>query len=105
MTESTKARKEVRVQADSLPHCLRHCNAASALDDARKLVSLLSEIAYLNLVASEAGAGSRKDYLSAGGFDLLVDLIRDKLDIASGRYNFPLIGCSDSPNLAERVED
>lgn len=96
-----------KAQADSLPYCLRHCNADAALDDARKLVSLLREVAFLNLIAAEKDEGGLcRDFPTAGGFDLLLDLIRDKLDIASGHYRFPVVGWeSDTPNLAERVEE
>ena len=94
-------------QAKSLPHCLRHVGTWEALEDARKLVFLLSEVAFLNLIAAEKDEGGLcRDLPTAGGFDLLIDLIRDKLDIASGHYRFPVVGWeSDTPNLAERVEE
>ena len=96
-----------KAQADSLPHCLRHSGTWEALDDARKLISLLREVAFLNLIAAEKNEGGLcRDFPTAGGFDLLLDLIRDKLDIASGHYRFPVVGWgSDIPNLAERVEE
>ena len=95
-----------QAEANSLPHCLRHADAREALEDARKLISLLSEIAYLNLIAAENNSGGLcREHLTAGGFDLLVYLIMDKLDIASGHYRFPVVGWkSGTPNLADRVE-
>lgn len=94
-------------QAKSLPHCLRHAGTWEALEDARKLVSLLSEVAFLNLLVTENKDGWLfNNQLAAGGFDLLINLIMDKLDIASGHYRFPVVGWeSDTPNLAERVEE
>ena len=95
-----------KAQAKSLPLSLRHSGTWEALEDARKLVSLLSEVAFLNLIVTENKDGWLfSNQLAAGGFDLLINLIMDKLDIASGCYRFPFVGSYDSPNLAERVKE
>lgn len=104
--QSQHGNPQSKVQANSLPRCLRHSGTWEALEDARKIVSLLSEIAFLNLLATEhKDGGLFRDELTAGGFDLLVELLQDKLDIAAEHYSFPFVGHHDSPILAKRDEE
>ena len=81
---STKHTTAAKVRPESLPRCLRHGYSGSVLEDAKQLVIFLEEIS---------------GWLGLG---LVLDLLRDKIEIASGEYKFPLSGSSSDPVLVER---
>ena len=87
-----------KVASDSLPYSLRHSHKGECLEDARALLCLLKEICW---------SGTSSDFIFNGwrGMGLVLDLIRDKVDIANSDYHFPLSGCSDDLALVERTED
>lgn len=92
-------------RCESLPRCLRHVCLDDAKMDAMKLLALLDEWVYRTDLATEAGCGLNMTQEVAGGLALVLNLLRDKLDILWGDYRFPLNGCSDQPDLAERVTE
>lgn len=87
------------VATDSLPHCLRHFSSGSAAEDAINLVAFLKEVAY---AATDAGDCAFQD--GWRGFKLVLDLLQDKIEIASERYMFPTLGPKDAPMLVQRKE-
>lgn len=86
--------------AESLPLCLRHFSAEAALEEARSLTSLLDDLIFLSM-GSQDSSPLRQESLE--GLRLVMALLSDKLDIATARYRFPLIGYDETVKpLAER---
>lgn len=84
----------------SLPKSLHHLSQEEALEDARHLVTFLREVFYLGEDSPSTTLGQE----SMAGLQLVMGLLTDKLDIASGHYLFPLSGYGDSAQLAERKD-
>lgn len=84
----------------SLPHSLRHASSADALDDARDLAFFLRDVVFLT---RNAEINMEKD--AQRGMETVMGLLIDKIEIADGRYLFPLVGAPDTTeNLARRKE-
>ena len=82
----------------SLPLSLRHPSPEAALEEAQWLVDFLRDV-----TLSKAGDESCSSKESALGLSLVLDLVQDKLNVASGVYRFPLLAWNeDAPVLAER---
>ena len=79
---------ENAVHVDSLPWSLRHCGPNNALDDAKSIAVFLYET-----TTTERVSGLRPDDVALGdwheGLRQCFHLLIDKLDIASGTYEFP----------------
>ena len=89
---------EQHVTSESLPRCLRHMSKEDALYDAGTLTRFLYDVA--------SAASNYPDVFEAQGWhgmELVLDLLQDKIAIASGEYKFPFFRSGDTPNLAERT--
>ena len=89
---------EKKVAVDSLPHSLRHMSQQDALHDAKLLTRFLYDV-------STAASGYSEVFEADGwgGMSLVLDLLRDKIDIASGEYSFPHFAHGeDVPSLVKR---
>ena len=88
------------VRLSSVPRCLRHLGRRAPLDDASRLA------AFLRLSAADMldplGNG-QPDEDALMGFLLCFDLLRDKLDIASGELPFPTCGMREEEDLPPLV--
>ena len=89
---------EKNVAVDSLPRSLRHMSQQDVLFDAKILTRFLYDVS--------TAASAHPDVFEAdgwGGMSLVLDLLRDKIDIASGEYSFPHFAHGeDVPSLVER---
>lgn len=95
-----------KARMDSLPFSLRHCARWEALKHAQQLTALLDHVNFMQQIAAECSPGKtiQIDWPSLQGMELVINLLRDKLDIAAGAYRFPFGGlAADYPKLAERV--
>ena len=88
-----------RVSVASLPLSLRPSSADDAVNSAGKIAAFL-QAAYRCM----GKYGSDVSSSAIMGGDLCFDLLLDYLDIASGKYAFPLAGNTDSPALCARRE-
>lgn len=86
------------VYCGSLPLSLRHTSPEDALKEAKEITQFLTHtVDAFSTYSIGIDAEGRR------GFILVLDLLRDKLDIGSGSYKFPFLGWGDSlPALAER---
>lgn len=84
------------VDMNSVPHCLRHWRNDNILEDAKHLAAFLQR-AVEDMASSDSKIG-QDDIL---GFSLAFNLLRDKIDIASGELPFPLSGMEREPNLPD----
>jgi hypothetical protein len=77
-----------KVDMESLPLSLRHFSEFDALHDAKNLVAFLRQTA-----DAEYCADSTTAYPSEAweGMGLVLNLLQDKIAIASGEYKFPMI--------------
>ena len=99
MPELTNSSLNRRVSPRSLPSSLTHFSRSDALESARALARFLQD-------ATEAMALSDAlNKRTAYGLFQCFELLNDKLDIASGAYQFPLAGKSDDPELCYREEE
>lgn len=88
-----------RVSPRSLPSSLTHFSRSDALERARALARFLQD-------ATEAMALSDElNKRTAYGMFQCFELLNDKLDIASGAYQFPLAGKFDDPELCHREDE
>ena len=88
-----------RVSPRSLPSSLTHFSRSDALESARALARFLQD-------ATEAMALSDAlNKRTAYGMFQCFELLNDKLDIASGAYQFPLAGKFDDPELCHREDE
>lgn len=99
MPELTNSSLNRRVSPKSLPSSLTHFSRSDALESARALARFLQD-------ATEAMAHSDAlNKRTAYGMFQCFELLNDKLDIASGAYQFPLAGKFDDPELCHREDE
>ena len=99
--ERTVLCREREVALESLPRCLRHYGENVPLEDAIRLTKML-DILFMSFEGGDWTDG--KEGLK--GVSLVLDLLLDKLEIASGEYKFPLLDHGrDALVLVERVKD
>lgn len=87
-----------RVLPESLPLSLCHLTREEAMNDAKDLLCLIEDFM--------GYAHAKEDNIpidTIRGIELVAKLARDKADIGTGTYLFPLIGCHDDNVLCERV--
>lgn len=89
-----------RVKANSLPRSLRHTFEDSAISDGRNLAHFLDDFLYLQAQATDTNLSEEANE----GLRLIVNLLIDKLDIASGVYRFPMSTCGADGELAKRID-
>jgi hypothetical protein len=88
------------VHVDSLPRSLRHIDKDDSLHEASVLVRFLVGVA-----PSFADKDNGLVEQGARGFEILLNLILDKIEIGRGIYNFPETSMSENaPALVEREE-
>lgn len=97
MTESKS--EPCRASTESLPYSLRHITREEAMNDAKALLSLIEDfVSY---------ARAKEDAIPAAtlrGIELATKLARDKADIGTEVYLFPLMGGYEDDVLCERVK-
>lgn len=89
-----------RVKPSSLPYSFRHPFEDSAINDGRNLAHLLDAWLYIKAQAKDTNLSEEANE----GLRLVVSLLIDKLDIASGAYRFPMSKFGVDEILAERVD-
>lgn len=106
MADQSLPQHSPTVQTKSLPHCLRHGDSKDALRDAGNIVSFLDHFSYMASCLASGDDDLSMNESEVMGFSLLIRLLKDKLDIASGTYKFPFIAFDvDAPLLAERTDE
>lgn len=75
-----------KAKVNSLPYSLRHLTPDDAMRDAYRPLSLLDERVYRSDLATEAHCGLNMTQKVAGGLALVLNLLRDKLNIAWESY-------------------
>ena len=91
---------ETEVAVKSLPRCLRHCGKGDSLEDSIKITKMLR---ILFMALEDPDWTDREAGLE--GMELVLALLLDKLEIASGEYKFPILTHDlEAPALVEREE-
>jgi len=76
---------EKEVYIESLPRCLRHYQKSVPLEDAIRITKML----HIIFMAFEDNDWWTEGEEGLKGVDLVLRLLLDKLEIASGEYRFP----------------
>lgn len=90
---------EMKFAHESFPRCLHHYTNDEALRNAIQLTEFLQAA-----VSSIIGSGWDMSESEVMGLDHCFNLLRDKIEIGAGLYNFPQVGYSPSPKLCDRKE-
>lgn len=90
MSQNNRRNKVVYVKPSSVPQCLRHPHASTALEEAQALAAFLKD-AVAGIIEGASEPSKNCDY----GMALCFSLLQDKLAIASGELAFPLIAATD----------
>jgi hypothetical protein len=77
-----------KVDMESLPLSLRHFGKADALHDAKNLVDFLRQTVDAEYCAESTTAYPAEAW---AGMALVLNLLQDKIAIASDEYKFPMI--------------
>jgi hypothetical protein len=91
-----------KVKADSLPHSLHHTGEGCAFLDAENLIAFLEEFACRCHMVDHNGPEAFADARAWIGMELVLKLLRDKIEISTGKYKFPWHGDEDDPALVKR---
>ncbi len=94
ITTNGNGGKEMTASVDTIPLSLRHSDIDDALEGAAAILLFVS-----GAVVSEVQIGITEE--AARGMSLCLELARDKVLMAKGDMEFPLIGYGNSPALCE----